>query len=256
RLGKPTLYQLSYVRAGWDFRSARRVPGRGRRGRGVASPLVYAPGVSARAFAAFMGVLAVVGLLGYGLVTKSSGSLAVGDAFPAQPLERLDGSGTASIADWRGKWVLVNVWASWCGPCRAEAPALQAFYRRHRADGFTVVGVDFQDNTADATRFLREFGVTYPQLRDGSGDYAKDELGATGVPESFLVSPAGKLVLHDPGQVTESYLERYVAPAIAGGRRGACARRSRSPARSCSPPPPPPAPARSRRRRSPTSPTR
>ncbi len=176
--------------------------------------------MGARAFAAVIAVMAVIGLLGYGLLTKSEESLAVGDPAPDKELQTLDGAGTGQIADYRGKWVLVNFWASWCGPCRLEAPALQEFNRRHRAQGFTVLGIDLDDNTDDARAFVEKYGLSYPQLRDGDGRDRRDAYGMTGFPESFLVDPDGKLALIRRGPVTSAYLDRYVAP-LTGGRPGA-----------------------------------
>ena len=172
--------------------------------------------VSARAFAVFMGVLAVVGLLAFGLISKGTTSIAVGETVPAPELETLDGQGSGSIADYRGRWVLLNVWASWCRPCREESPVLERFDRAHRDQGFTVVGVDTQDNSQDATAFVRELDITYPQLHEDGDGYAKDELGTTGVPESFLVDPTGRLAVHYPGQVTEDYLDEVVLPYLTG----------------------------------------
>ncbi len=175
--------------------------------------------MSARAFAVFIAVLAVVGLLGYGLAKKSSDSLAIGDPVPdaSTELPRLGSDGTASLADYRGRWVLVNVWASWCVPCRTESPALERFYEAHRSPDFTILGIDSNDLTGDATAFLRRYGVSYPQLRDGSGDYSQGELGTTGVPESFLVDPRGRLVLHSLGPASDDYLRSNVLPHLDGG---------------------------------------
>ena len=87
---------------------------------------------------------------------------------PTTELAALEDEGTGSVADHSGKWVLVNVWASWCGPCRDEAPALQRFYERRAGDDFEIVGIDTQE-TAEAGRgFVEEFGLTYPQLHDGA----------------------------------------------------------------------------------------
>jgi cytochrome c biogenesis protein CcmG/thiol:disulfide interchange protein DsbE len=174
--------------------------------------------VSARAFAVFLAILAVIALLGYGLLRKSSDSLAIGDPVPDAntQLPRLDGHGSASLADYRGRWVLVNVWASWCVPCRAESPALERFYEARRGPDFTILGIDTNDLTDDALGFTRRYRITYPQLRDGSGDFSQDELGTTGVPESFLVDPRGRLVLHRLGPVSDDYLRSNVVPYLTG----------------------------------------
>lgn len=173
--------------------------------------------MSARTFAVFIGVIAVIGLLAFGLVSKGEARLAVGDEVPATTLPVLGSEATGSLADHAGKWVLVNVWASWCGPCKDEAPALEAFYRRHRGDDFEVLGIDTQETGEGGLGFVDEFGLTYPQLHDGDGAYAKDGLKTTGVPESFLVDPEGKLALQLPGAVSAEWLDQQVAPMIEGG---------------------------------------
>jgi cytochrome c biogenesis protein CcmG/thiol:disulfide interchange protein DsbE len=174
--------------------------------------------VSARTFAVVLAALAVVGLLTYGLVTKGGASIAVGDPIPnaTTPLPHLDGAGTGSVADYRGRWVLVNVWASWCTPCRTESPDLERFYDAHRGRDFTILGIDSNDLSDDGLNFVKRYGITYPQLHDGSGDFAEHDLGTTGVPESFLVNPQGELVLHSLGPVDERYLESNVVPYLNG----------------------------------------
>ena len=171
--------------------------------------------MSARTLAVFLGALALVGLLGFGLVAKGDGTLAVGDPIPTTELPVLGGEESGSLADQRGRWALVNVWASWCVPCREEAPALQRFYERHRGQGFEIVGIDTQEPAEDGLEFVDEFGLTYPQLHDGPGEFA-DELKTTGVPENFLVDPDGEVALLRPGPVTETYLDDEIAPLIEG----------------------------------------
>jgi cytochrome c biogenesis protein CcmG, thiol:disulfide interchange protein DsbE len=160
-----------------------------------------------------MAVLAVIGLLAFGLISKGEDPLAPGDPIPEATLPSLDGSAQGSIADYRGRWVLVNVWASWCDPCREEAPALQRFYRAHRGDGLVVLGIDTQDDSASGREFVDEFGLTYPQLHDGSGDYA-DELKTSGVPENFLVDPDGNVAVVERAPLTAESLAAHFAPMI------------------------------------------
>jgi cytochrome c biogenesis protein CcmG/thiol:disulfide interchange protein DsbE len=171
--------------------------------------------VSARSFIAVLAVLAVVGLLAFGLLSKGSSGIALGDPAPDTTLPRLEGGGSESISDYRGSWVLVNFWASWCGPCREEAPALEDFQRRHGDDAFTVLGIDSRDLSGDGREFVREFGLSYPQLRDGDGGIAHD-FGTTGVPENYLVDPRGKVRLLVRGPISAEYLQQEVAPLVAG----------------------------------------
>jgi cytochrome c biogenesis protein CcmG/thiol:disulfide interchange protein DsbE len=174
--------------------------------------------VSVRTFAVVMAALAVIGLLTYGLVKKGGSSVAIGDPIPdaSTPLPRLEGGGTGSVADYRGRWVLVNVWASWCTPCRTESPDLERFYQAHRGRDFTILGIDSNDLSDDGLDFVRRYHITYPQLHDGDGNFATDQLGTTGVPESFLVDPQGDLVQHSLGPVTERYLDANVVPYLNG----------------------------------------
>lgn len=171
--------------------------------------------MSARSFAAVLAVLVVIGLLGYGVVSKGESNLAIGDPAPDKVLPRLEGGGSGSLADYRGKWVLLNFWASWCGPCRGEAPALESFQQAHAGQNFTVVGVDLDDAVDDAEEFVAKYGLDYPQLRDGDGRERRDAYGMTGFPENFLVDPQGRVALIHRGPVTDAYLQDQVAPLIA-----------------------------------------
>jgi cytochrome c biogenesis protein CcmG, thiol:disulfide interchange protein DsbE len=172
--------------------------------------------VSSKSFAVVIAVLAVIGLLGFGLLSKGEASLSVGEAAPDKELTRLGTPGTGEIADYRGKWVLVNFWASWCEPCKAEAPALESFQQAHGGGGFTVLGINLDDTTDDALAFTRNYDLSYPQLRDGDGADRRDAYGMTGFPESFLIDPQGHVALIRRGPVDERYLDEQVAPLIQG----------------------------------------
>ena len=172
--------------------------------------------MSVRSSIAVLAVLALVGLLVYGLVSKGSSRVAIGEQAPSTSLPRLEGGG-GSLAQYKGSWVLVNFWASWCLPCRQEAPALEEFQRQHGGSRFTVLGVDTRDLTGDGREFVRHYGLSYPQLRDGDGGAAHD-FGTTGVPENFLVDPAGKVRWLLPGPVDDRYLREQVEPFLPKGK--------------------------------------
>jgi thiol-disulfide isomerase/thioredoxin len=164
-----------------------------------------------------LAVLAVIGLLGFGLLSKGEAKIAVGDPVPDRELPVLAGPGTGSIGKYRGRWVLVNLWASWCVPCRQEVPELERFARRYRQRDLTVLGINVQDNSDDAIAFLGEYEPSYPQLRS-VGEERSDAFGSTGVPENFLVDPRGRLALIWRGPVDERFLEERVVPIVVGER--------------------------------------
>ena len=170
-----------------------------------------------RSFFAFLAVAAVIGLLAFGLLSKGGATIEVGDPVPDRPLPVLGGreGDEGEIADYRGGWVLVNLWASWCDPCREEAPVLERFARRYRGRDVTVLGINVQDNTGDALDFLGEFDPSYPQLRS-VGDDRSDAFGTTGVPENFLVDPRGRLAVIWRGVVNDEILREHFEPAIEG----------------------------------------
>ena len=89
--------------------------------------------------------------------------------------------------------MIVNFWASWCGPCKDEAPFLQETYERHRKQGLVVLGVDVEDLRRDARHFMSRYGITYPNVRDGR-KATIGKWGVTGYPETFFVDRRGRLV--------------------------------------------------------------
>jgi cytochrome c biogenesis protein CcmG/thiol:disulfide interchange protein DsbE len=149
------------------------------------------------AVAAVIGLLALlVWKLAFGNGSGAAGKLAKGEhpIAPAFTLERLDAPGTRlALAGLKGKPVVVNFWASWCIPCKDEAPALQKSYEKYRSQGLVVLGVDAQDFRGDAKRFARRYGLTYPLVYDGHGS-TLGKWGVTGFPETFFVDRSGHLV--------------------------------------------------------------
>jgi thiol-disulfide isomerase/thioredoxin len=112
---------------------------------------------------------------------------------PAFTLDRLDRPGKLSLAAYRGRPIVLNFWASWCVPCKEEAPLLEAVWKRHRDEGLVVLGVDINDLRSDARRFARENRMSYPLVFDGVGETSTD-YGLTGVPETFFIARSGRLV--------------------------------------------------------------
>lgn len=172
--------------------------------------------------ALLIGAVAFIGLLGYGLLSKAPGtdvdaSLARGEAVPAPAFElpllsgasgdlpsgarRAAADGTLELGELRGTPVVLNFWASWCAPCRDEAPVLERSWRRARDDGVLFLGLNQQDLTGDARGFVDELGISYPSVRAATDSVGR-EYGVTALPETFFVSADGDVVAHVIGGVS------------------------------------------------------
>lgn len=164
---------------------------------------------------------ALVGLLVYGVSTQAANrtlddALALHQTPPAPESGRLlpvlAGGGMRSLRSYRGRVVLLNFWASWCPPCQHEAPALERVQRKLERHNATVLGVTYEDATPDSQSFVRRYGLTYPSLRDVSGEFAHS-YGTEALPESFLLNPQGRVVAIERGEASPAFLARAVALA-------------------------------------------
>jgi cytochrome c biogenesis protein CcmG/thiol:disulfide interchange protein DsbE len=165
-------------------------------------------------------VVALVALLGYGLASNEpnrsvDNAVQAGqrEQAPKIDLPKLNGDGRASLADYRGRVVVLNYWASWCDPCRAESPLLERWHRKLARSGATVLGVDVQDVKGDARDFAARYGLTYPMLRDGPGD-TRDELGILGLPETFVIDRRGRIAAVQRGPVDNEFMREKVGPLL------------------------------------------
>jgi cytochrome c biogenesis protein CcmG/thiol:disulfide interchange protein DsbE len=158
-------------------------------------------------------------LLVWALVNDEGGDLAKranrGDLPQAPEFahERLDGDGRLALSSLAGKAVVLNFWASWCTPCKEEAPFLEQVWRENRERGLVVVGYDAKDFRADARRFANRFGLTFPLVFDGPGDSLED-WGVTGFPETFVLDRRGRVVKVFVGDVTSDDDKRELREAI------------------------------------------
>ncbi|MBX3015710.1 MAG: TlpA family protein disulfide reductase [Caldilineaceae bacterium] len=157
----------------------------------------HAPGPAPRSVALWRLIFVMVPLLFIGFLgirlyqTNTAEQRAAGEA-PPFTFTTFEGE-TISLADLRGKGVVLNFWASWCDPCRAEAPLLEAAWQREKANGIVFIGLDYLDQEPAAKAFLAEYGVTYPNGPDLQSEAAR-RYGIKGVPETFFIDPAGKIV--------------------------------------------------------------
>ena len=121
----------------------------------------------------------------------------------------LGSDSTARLADFRGKVVVLNVFASWCDPCQAEAPVLEQAERTIASKDATVLGVTYLDTSTDSEQFVQRWHLTYPVLRDISGNFIRS-FGTTGVPETFVINRQGRIVAVQREQLAGTWLQQTV----------------------------------------------
>lgn len=136
---------------------------------------------------------------------------------PLAPDFRLSGlDGNITLSDYRGQYVLINFWATWCPPCIREMPTLHAYQQAHESDGFTLLAVNVGEDEATARAFIESNNFRFPVALDvNSSVFAR--YGGDSLPTSFLIGPDGKLVkAWEPGALTRAMLDRDVTPLLKG----------------------------------------
>jgi len=169
-----------------------------------------------------IGLILVVGALYLGLYDTESASLPqdlstipveVNYPAPALELENVNG-GVESLADFRDQVVLVNNWATWCPPCKAELPTLVAFYNAHAAQGFMIIGIEAGEAAADVAGFVKQYDISYPVWLDSNNE-ALAAFGNQNLPNSYVIDRKGTVRLAWTGEINRDTLEKYVTPLIA-----------------------------------------
>ena len=134
--------------------------------------------------------------------------------YPAPELALQNVNGAAeSLIDYRDKVVLVNNWATWCPPCKAEIPTLEAYFKAHTTDGFVIIGVEAGEPQNDVLKFVQDNGMTYPVWIDLNGA-ALDAFNNENLPSSYVIDRTGTVRLAWVGEISSEMLEKYITPLL------------------------------------------
>ncbi|MBX7143227.1 MAG: TlpA family protein disulfide reductase [Oligoflexia bacterium] len=140
-------------------------------------------------------LVAVLGLsMPFGCTRSSETGLAPGNFPPTTSYPSLDGGKLISLSDFQGKVVLLNIWATWCGPCVQEMPGLERLYAKYKDKGLVVLAVAVDDSQESVEQFRRQYGLSFPIALDDDGQI-KADYQISGVPETFIIGRDGRLVL-------------------------------------------------------------
>ncbi len=166
-----------------------------------------------------VGIGALTALLAFGLANRSpvtgrSGVTRIDKPAPTINMT-LYGGGALSPADYADKPVVVNFWASWCGPCRQEAPIFERLSQEYGERGVQFIGINIQDGEADAEAYLREYDITYPNGRDDDGSISID-YGVIGIPVTFFINKDGVVQRRWAGVMRETQLRQWIDELVLG----------------------------------------
>jgi cytochrome c biogenesis protein CcmG/thiol:disulfide interchange protein DsbE len=152
---------------------------------------------------AFLILAGFMALIGWGLRRSMQGGFLVGDPVPQFTVTTFDGQ-TLNTADYSGKVVVVNFWASWCKPCEAEARELEEAYQSYKASGEVIfIGLAWTDTEPNSLAYLKKFGVTYPNGPDLATEISQ-MFRTTGVPETYIIDQQGRLAYFKKGPFTST----------------------------------------------------
>jgi thiol-disulfide isomerase/thioredoxin len=167
-----------------------------------------------------------IALLGFGILSLASQKAGIDtsslesvkpaqvrSAAPELSLQNIEGE-TESLADHLGEVVLVNNWATWCPPCKAEMPILVSYYNDHKADGFSVIAVEAGEPADVVSQYAQSLGMNFPVWLDPDRESLR-AIGNATLPNSYVIDRSGMVRLMWTGEITMAMLEKYVTPLIA-----------------------------------------
>jgi cytochrome c biogenesis protein CcmG/thiol:disulfide interchange protein DsbE len=157
-------------------------------------------------------VLLLIYVFTFGLRSAPS-AVRIGDPAPQFALADLDGN-PLRLSDYAGRPVILNFWASWCGPCVEEFPLLKQAEQQHAADGLAVIGIVYQDRSEAARAFMQQQSADWPAVMD-PGDSLASRYAIFGPPETFFIGRDGTVVGHQVGQFSRASLDRQIAAIVA-----------------------------------------
>lgn len=134
-------------------------------------------------------------------------------AAPELSLENINGR-TESLADYRDRVVLVNNWATWCPPCKAEMPTLSAYYNEHKAEGFTIIAIEAGDPLDGVSQFAQSYNLKFPVWLDPNGASLR-AFGNGTLPNSYVIDRSGRVRYAWTGEINKAMLEKYITPLLA-----------------------------------------
>ena len=169
----------------------------------------------------FLGLgMILIAISGY-FVFKNNSTQTDFSAVPAQvnyaapELTLTDTQGTEhSLADYKGQVVLVNLWATWCPPCKEEMPAFETYYNKHKDEGFVIIAVNDGDPTPDVLQFVEDYGLTFPVWLDPTYIATEQAFKTINLPSSFVIDREGVIRLQWVGGINKKMLDKFVTPII------------------------------------------